>query len=77
MSYGKMAVDWEDRINFDKLRKDRIAKANETMKEYGIGSAMIFQHDMARWVSSYWSHPYSKHLPAHFHLLIRGAGFHI
>jgi len=52
-----------------------IEKANKTMHKYGIGAAIIYNWDMKRYVSSYWSHPYSKHIPHHFHLLLRDAGF--
>ncbi len=74
MSFGKMAVDWEQRVDFDKLRKDRLANANKAMKEYGIGTAIIYDWDMQRYVSSYWAHPYARHHPHMFHLLFKDAG---
>jgi len=65
----------EDRVDFDRLRKDRIDKMNKAMTKYGVGSMIIYDWDVKRYVSSYWAHPYTKHHPAHFHFLLKGAGF--
>ncbi len=75
MLYGKMAVDWHPGINFDKLRKERLARANEMMHKYGIGAAIVYSWDSRRYLSSVWNHPYSRHIPFYYALLIRDAGF--
>ncbi len=69
-----MAVDWEQRVDFDKLRKDRVEKANKTMKKYGIGSAIVTQYEFKRYLTSLWVHPYSKHKAAGFALFIKDNG---
>ncbi len=73
--HGMRAVDWQPGIDFDKLRRDRLAKANAAMHKYGIGSALIYGWDSKRYVSSVWNHPYSRHMPFAPVLLIRDAGF--
>jgi Xaa-Pro aminopeptidase len=75
LRFGKGNVDWQARINFDQLREKRVEKAQQFMAKYGIGSAIIYNHDRRRYVSYPWNHPYAKQVPAYFALLIRGAGF--
>jgi len=73
--YGKHNVDWQQRIDFAQLREDRIAKANQMLHKYGIGAAIVFSWDSARYLSNPWNHPYAKHIPLRFVLLVRDAGF--
>jgi Xaa-Pro dipeptidase len=32
-TYGTMAVDWEQRVDMDRLRTERLARANQFLKE--------------------------------------------
>ena len=32
-TYGTMAVDWENRVDFDRLRRERLARAKDLLKE--------------------------------------------
>jgi len=73
--WGKNAVDWQQRVDFTRLREDRIRKGNEMLHKYGIGAAIVFNWDSCRYLTSAWSHPYAKHLPWRFVLFIRDAGF--
>lgn len=73
--FGLGNVDWQQRINWDELRKKRIERANRFMDKYGIGAAIVYNHDRKRYLSSVWNHPYSKHVPYSFVLFIRDAGF--
>lgn len=75
MLWGKMNVDWQARVDFDRLRKERVAKANQMLHKHGIGSAIIYNWDSRRYVSSVWNHPYSRHIPFDYALLIRDGGF--
>jgi Xaa-Pro aminopeptidase len=75
LRFGQGNVDWQQRINWEELRKKRVDKAHQFMAKYGIGSAIVYNHDRKRYLSSVWNHPYGKHLPYNFVLLIRDAGF--
>lgn len=75
MLWGKNNVDWQQRIDFDRLRRDRIERANKMLHKYGIGAALIYNWDSQRYVSSVWSHPYHRHLPVRFYVLVRDNGF--
>ena len=75
LRYGLGNVDWQQRINWEELRKKRVERANQFMEKYGLGAAMVFNHDRRRYLSSVWNHPYARALPANFVLLIKGDGF--
>jgi Xaa-Pro aminopeptidase len=75
LRFGQGNVDWQQRINWEELRKKRVARAHQFMAKWGIGSAIIYNHDRRRYLSSVWTHPYGKHLPYNFVLFIRDAGF--
>jgi Xaa-Pro aminopeptidase len=75
LRYGKGNVDWQQRIDFDQLRRKRLEKANTYLAKYGIGAAILFNHDRKRYLTSVMNHPYAKHVPRDFILFIRDAGF--
>jgi len=75
MVYGKMNVDWQQRVDFDGLRKYRLDRANQMLHKWGIGSALVFNWDSGRYLGKPWNHPYAKHLPHHWILFVRDAGF--
>jgi Xaa-Pro aminopeptidase len=75
LRYGMGNVDWQQRIDWAALRKKRVDRAQEFMAKYGIGAAIVYNHDRRRYLSSVWNHPYGKHIPYNFILLVKGAGF--
>ena len=52
MTLGTMATDAEIRIDFEKLRRDRLAKANEQLKADGLGALLCFDPDSIRYITS-------------------------
>jgi len=52
MTLGTMAVDCEMRIDFAKLRSDRLEKSRQQMKKDGLGSLLVFDPDNVRYVTS-------------------------
>jgi len=46
------AVDWEQRIDFSKLRTDRLAKARASLQESSLGAVLLFDQNNIRYVSS-------------------------
>src|SRR3990172_1344503 len=75
LRFGLGNVDWQQRINWEELRRKRVERAQQFMAKYGIGSAIVYNHDRRRYLSSVWNHPYGKHLPYNFVLFIKDAGF--
>jgi Xaa-Pro aminopeptidase len=47
-----MAVDWEQRIDFAKLRSDRLEKARASLRGSALGAVLLFDQNNIRYVSS-------------------------
>jgi Xaa-Pro aminopeptidase len=47
-----MAVDWEQRIDFAKLRSDRLEKARESLRDSSLGAVLLFDQNNIRYVTS-------------------------
>jgi Xaa-Pro aminopeptidase len=47
-----MAVDWEQRIDFAKLRADRLEKACASLRDSSLGAVLLFDQNNIRYVSS-------------------------
>jgi Xaa-Pro aminopeptidase len=47
-----MAVDWEQRIDFARLRTDRLEKARASLGESSLGAVLLFDQNNIRYVSS-------------------------
>ena len=47
-----MAVDWEQRIDFPKLRTDRLEKARASLRDSSLGAVLLFDQNNIRYVSS-------------------------
>lgn len=54
--FGFMAVDWEERINFERMRKERLNKAKAALKESDLDGLMIFRYEDVRYLTSFRSH---------------------
>lgn len=49
---GTMGVDHEMRVDFDKLRKDRLRKTREQMRKDDVGALLLFDRDNIRYTTS-------------------------
>lgn len=54
--FGFMGVDWEERINFDRLRRERVQKAKEAMGKSGLDALFIFALEDVRYLTGFRSH---------------------
>lgn len=52
MSTGTMAVDCELRLDFPRLRRDRMDKAKQALKKSGLGALVCFDQDNIRYITS-------------------------
>ena len=70
---GTMAVDWERRIDFDRLRRYRVERTRQAMKDAGLGALLLFETSNIRYVTGthigYWA--FNK---AERYALITGTG---
>ena len=51
MRYGTMGVDFEERVNFERLRNERLAKAKDALKASNLGSLVCYDFDNIRYVT--------------------------
>jgi Xaa-Pro aminopeptidase len=47
-----MAVDWEQRVDFTRLRVERLAKAQAALRESELGAVLLFDQNNIRYVTS-------------------------
>jgi len=51
MSFGVMNVDYETRINFERLREERMKRAVEHVKKYNLGAIIAFDFNNIRYIT--------------------------
>lgn len=71
-TYGTMAVDHELRIDYDKLRRDRLEKVRAQMKKEGLGSLLCFHPDNVRYVTSTKLGEWTREKFARYCLVVEG-----
>src|SRR5205085_9627459 len=49
---GSVGLDWQERINWDRLRKYRLERARERMKAHGLGAMLLMYDENVRYVTS-------------------------
>lgn len=49
---GPEAVDWSDRINTTRMREERFAKAQASLKKHGIAACLLMRPENMRYVTS-------------------------
>ena len=82
--YGKLLSDSHVKVDFAKLRRDRLERARAQMKKDGIGALLLFSHYNVRYVTGFRGPLYSRTAPRYYALLPRngdpylwGVGGHI
>src|ERR1700761_7112436 len=49
---GAVGLDWQQRINWDRLRHYRLERARERMKAHGLGALLLMYDENVRYVTS-------------------------
>src|ERR687892_143253 len=49
---GPFGVDWEDRIDFDRLRRDRIAAVTSALRASGLEALLLWKDENVRYLTS-------------------------
>src|ERR1700681_2795235 len=49
---GTMAVDWEQRVDLDRLRKERLARVKEGLAKSEMGALLCFDMNNVRYITS-------------------------
>ena len=48
---GMVGLDWQERINWDRLRKYRLERARERMKAHGLGAMLCMYDENVRYIT--------------------------
>src|SRR4030088_882964 len=51
-TYGSMAVDWEQRVDFDRVRRERLARAKALLAKSEMGALLCFDMNNVRYITS-------------------------
>ena len=51
-TYGTMAVDWEKRVDFDRLRRERLDRIKELLAKSSMGALLCFDMNNVRYITS-------------------------
>ncbi len=51
-SWGQMAKDWEQGVDYHRLSKDRLARAQRAIRHAGLGGVLCFNFDNIRYVTA-------------------------
>ncbi len=51
-TFGRMAVDWEQRIDFDRLRRERLARATAELESSNLGALLCFDMNNIRYLTA-------------------------
>src|SRR3954466_4692869 len=67
------AVDWEQRIDFPQLRRDRLDRAKSALESSDLGAVLLFDPNNIRYVTSTHIGEWARDKNARYALLPRGA----
>src|SRR3982074_771599 len=68
-THGTMAVDWENRIDFDRLRRERLARAKDLLKKSEMGALLCFDMNNVRYLTATHIAPWAQDKANRFPLL--------
>ncbi|MGZ3582353.1 MAG: M24 family metallopeptidase [Ktedonobacterales bacterium] len=51
-TYGTMGVDWEERVDFERLRVQRLARIKQLLKESDLGALLCFDMTNIRYITA-------------------------
>src|SRR5574340_661033 len=51
-TYGLMGVDWEERANYDRLRKERLARVKDLLQRSEMGALLCFDMNNIRYITA-------------------------
>ena len=51
-TFGTMGVDWEERVNFERLRQERLARIKSALKKSEIGALLCFDMNNIRYITN-------------------------
>ena len=50
-NFGTVGMDWQQRVNWDRLREYRIERARKMMKKHGLGAVLCMYDENVRYIT--------------------------
>src|ERR1700679_2526592 len=72
-TYGSMQVDWEQRINFDRLRNERLARVKALLAKSEMGALLCFDMNNVRYITATHIGTWAQDKNSRFTLLARNS----
>lgn len=73
MRYGQMGVDFEERVNYERLRHDRLEKAKQALCNSGLGALLCYDFDNIRYITGTHIGEWCRNKMARYTILPQGA----
>lgn len=70
--YPITATDWQERINFERMRKARLARAKAMMEKHDLGALVLFVGENVRYVTGVWQGYWKNNIFIRYCVLPRG-----
>jgi len=51
-TYGLMGVDWEERVQFERRRNERLARTKKQLKQSELGALLCFDMNNIRYITA-------------------------
>lgn len=53
--FGTQGIDWQERVNFERLRTERLAKLQDQMKKNNTSALLLYRGDNIRYATNTWN----------------------
>lgn len=70
--YSTTATDWQARVDFERLRKDRLARARMMMEKHDLGALVCFVGENVRYITSVYQGNWKNNIFIRYCVLPRG-----
>ncbi len=70
--YSTTSSDWQQRVDFDRLRADRLARARMKMEEHDLGALVCFVGENVRYITSVFQGNWKNNIYIRYCVLPRG-----
>ncbi len=51
-SFGMVSMDWQERINWKRMREYRLSRARDAMRRHGLGAILCMYDENVRYITS-------------------------
>lgn len=71
--YSTTATDWQERVNFERMRRARLQRARAMLEKYDLGGLVLFVGENIRYVTGVWQGNWKNNIFIRYAVLPRGS----